>query len=203
MILGGLLWSCSGSPPPGGGGEPAPVPVADAAPAASLTPVIVPAGVAAPAPPWFEPLPEDADQWADPIDLGDVRLQAVGERSALVATSKGGLFAVDGARGVVGLVKGPPGAVWFGIGGTGDAVFAADGAGTLFRAVDLDAAVAGGFTEVARLPGAVAWDATAGLVAGATADRVHYATGRGDRLRPAPRFSPRPPSRPSPCAPTA
>ncbi len=170
-----LAFGCSGptKPPPGDPGPGSAAVVVDAEPAPAQ-PLRL-AGDTTP-PGWLEPeLPDGID----PFQFETT--EAYGLHAGLVKT-RTQYFALDERHGALGPLAVPAGAVWVGLGGATDQVFAAMEDGTLYRADDPRAALTT-FVQVGRVPGAVEWTASAKLVAAAVGGKVFVSTDGGKKFK--------------------
>lgn len=146
VVVSVMLIACAGPPPPK---PPEPV-------VAAPVRIDVPAATA---PAWLEPpLPDGID---DPF--APIALRALGTKSAVIST-RAGWFVAHLETGVTGPITIPDDAIWVGIGGDDDQVFAARPDGTL---------VAVGGNTLGRVKGATVWAASHHLIVAAAGERVH------------------------------
>ena len=183
-----------GPPPPAPSSRPAPAtPPPPSLPAPEIT-LLAPPRPAAPVPdtPFAgvgataKPGQTLAD-WSEPpfeIQAGVMSLEVVatGRKAAVVRRGRA-FYAVHDDRGVEGPLALPEGVFWLGLDGE-DTLFAARPEGTLFRLRDLarvrDPAA---FEPIARIPAAVTWDVTAGLLVAAGGPYVFSSVDGGGLFR--------------------
>lgn len=165
------------APPEARPAQPVPAPPALMAPieadaAAGPVPLRLPSLGAGPAD-WVQ---EPIDRPPDP--LGDARLATVGDRAA-IAIATAGSYRIHLDHGVSGPLD--PAPIWVGL-GRGDEVLVADADGRLFALEDGGPNAAA--TEIAHLPGAIAWDAAGRrVIAGSAAGEVWLSSSGGRSFR--------------------